>query len=85
MNRYFLFEKSLVQFEFQNSIDKILFSIDETERKKHFDFEKIKFEKIKSVHDKLLDDQHFQEFNSEEREYFISQLVNSTLFKTTYE
>ena len=85
VNRYFLFEKSLVQFEFQNSIDKILFSIDETERKKHFDFEKIKFEKIKSVHDKLLDDQHFQEFNSEEREYFISQLVNSTLFKTTYE
>jgi hypothetical protein len=85
VNRYFLFEKSLVQFEFQNSIDKILFSIDETERENHFDLNKIDSKKIDYVHNKLLNDTYFQELNSEEREYFISQLVNSILFKTTYE
>jgi hypothetical protein len=85
VNRYFLFEKSLNQLEFQNSIDKILFSINESDRKNHFDLNNIKIDKINSLHKKLISNPHFQDLNSEEREYFISQLVNSTLFKTTYE
>ena len=85
VNRYQLFEKSLDRDGLNKSLNRLLLSIDETERQKLFDSKNIRDEHVQRILTAILTNDDFIQLKIDEKELLISELIKTIIFETVHD